>query len=105
MSRKHPNIEQLDGNVTFSEPKLNSWIYKKYSADVLEAVDEEIESFLKNESDMEKWYESNLDTWEDIIQEIEMCKQLTVSEKKEEIGRVIVARQKCLIAWYTDGIK
>ena len=54
---------------------------------------------------MEKWYESNLDTWEDIIQEIEMCKQLTVSEKKEEIGRVIVARQKCLIAWYTDGIK
>ena len=98
MSRKHPNLEQLDGNVTLSEPKLNN--YRKYCADVLEAVHEEIENFLSNESNVG---EANLDTWEDIILEIEMCKQLTVSEKKEEIARVIEARQKSLIAWYTDN--
>ena len=48
--------------------------------------------------------EANLDTWEHIIEEIEICKLLTVSEKKEEIGMVIEARQKCLIAWYTDHL-
>ena len=60
------------------------------------------ENFLKNEINVG---EVNLDTWEEIIAEIEMCKLLTVSEKKEEIARVIEARQKCLITWYTDHIK
>lgn len=86
MSRKHPNIEQLDGNVTLSEPKLNS--YGKYRPEILNEVHEEIENFLKNERNVG---EANLDTWEDIIQEIEMCKLLTVSEKKKEITRVIEA--------------
>ena len=76
--------------------------YRKYGAGVLEAVHEEIENFLRNESNVSQ---ANLDTWEDIILEIEMCKQLTVSEKKEEIARVIEARQKCLVAWYTGCIK
>ena len=49
--------------------------------------------------------EANLDTWETIIEEIEMCKVLTSGEKKEEIGKVIEARQKCLFAWYTENIK
>ena len=100
MSRKHANIEQLDGNVTLSEPKLNN-MYRKYGK-YIDEVDEEVENFLKNEINVG---EVNLETWEEIIQEIEMCKQLTSSEKKEEIARVIEARQKCLVAWYTDHIK
>ena len=47
MSRKHPNIEQLDGNVTLSEPKMNSWIYRNYGADVLKQIDEEVENFFE----------------------------------------------------------
>ena len=102
MNRKHQNIEQLDGNITLSEPKLNSYMYRKYDACVIEEVDEEIEKFLNNERNVG---EANLDTWETIIEEIEMCKVLTSGEKKEEIGKVIEARQKCLFAWYTDNLK
>ena len=68
----------------------------------MEAVDDEVENFLKNDSNVG---EANLDTWEEIIQEIRICKLLTVSEKKEEVVRVIKARQKSLVAWYTDDIK
>ena len=102
MNRKHQNIEQLDGNTTFSEPRMNHFMYRKYGADVLEEIDEEVENFLKNEINVG---EVNLETWEEIIEEIKMCKVLTLSEKKEEIWKVIEARQKCLFAWNTENLK
>ena len=102
MNKKHQNIEQLDGNATFSEPRMNHFMYRKYGADVLEEIDEEVENFLKNESNVG---EVNLETWEEIIEEIKMCKVLTLSEKKEEIWKVIEARQKCLFAWNTENLK
>ena len=102
MNRKHQNIEQLDGNTTFSEPRMNHFMYRKYGAHVLEEIDEEVENFLKNEINVG---EVNLETWEEIIEEIKMCKVLTLSEKKEEIWKVIEARQKCLFAWNTENLK
>ena len=59
MMRKHANIEQLDGNVTLSEPKLNN-MYRKYG-EYINEVDEEVENFLKNEINVG---EVNLETWE-----------------------------------------
>ena len=102
MNRKHQNIEQLDGNTTFSEPRMNHFMYRKYGAHVLEEIDQEVENFLKNESNVG---EVNLETWEEIIEEIKMCKVLILSEKKEEIWKVIEARQKCLFAWNTENLK
>ena len=67
-----------------------------------EEIDQEVENFLKNESNVG---EVNLETWEEIIEEIKMCKVLTLSEKKEEIWKVIEARQKCLFAWNTENLK
>ena len=99
-SRKHANIEQLDGNTTLSEPKLNSY-RGKYRAGVLEEVHEGIENFLKNDNNVGD-VDLALETWEEIIEDIEMCNQLTISEKKEEIVRVLEARHKCLVVNYTD---
>ena len=45
-----------------------------------------------------------LETWEDIIHDIEMCTLLILSEKKEDILKVKVleSRHKCLVINYTN---
>ena len=101
MSRKHQNIEQLDGNTSLSESKLDYGPYRRYDACVLEGVHEEIENYLKNENDVGD-VDLALETWEEIIYDIEKCKLLDLSEKKEEIVRVLEARHKCFVATYTD---
>ena len=101
MSRKHPNLEQLDGNSSLSEPKMDYGPYSKYGACFLEEVHEGIENFLKDENNVGD-IDLALETWEEIIYDIKRCKLLDLSEKKEEIVRVLEARHKCLVATYTD---
>ena len=72
-----------------------------HRAEVLEEVDEGIENFLKNDSDVGD-IDLALDTWEEIIEDIEKCNLLTISQKKEEIVKVLEARHKCFVITYTD---
>ena len=96
------NIEQLDGNTTLPEQMMNYGPYRKYGAGVLEEIHEEVENFLKNENNVGD-IDLALETWEEIIYDIERCKLLDLSEKKKEIVRVLEARHKCFVATYTDN--
>ena len=75
----------------------------KYRAEVLEEVHEEIENFLKDGNNVGD-VGLALETWIDIIHDIEMCTLLILSEKKEDILKVKVleSRHKCLVINYTN---